>query len=79
MASGDTVFECDGMSVARLLSGHTPEGPGNFTAGPNDGWLASFIGDGGATVVGEIYHKASPAPTVPFDSTKTYDVIIKEH
>jgi hypothetical protein len=79
MASGDIVFEADNLEVDRLLSGYFPSGPGNYSTPVQDGWTVSLNGDGGRTVLGELFHTASPAPSVPFDKSKTYDVIIKEH
>jgi hypothetical protein len=75
MASGDTVFSSIGMRIG-LQTQEASQ------------WSAGFIFSGTVSDVvvsdtASIVHIADPSPPVnlnsPFDATKLYDVVIKEH
>lgn len=84
MTSGDIVFEADDLGVRLNLSGSKPFHDTGFRTAysANDGWRVAFGGSvtGGSIELADLFFGAtSGTPSSPFDSAKTYDVIIKEH
>jgi hypothetical protein len=87
MASGDTVFSSGPHSIATLLSGKNPKDIGNSDLEGYRVKLRSLL-SGSDPNIREIDHIAinvcnsdtgQSVPSSPFDKTKTYDLIIKEH
>lgn len=71
MASGDTVFEKTSMTVASMSVS-------NFG---NNGWTGQLnVGGTTSPNTNITFNILVGTPTgAPFDITKTYDVIVKEH
>jgi hypothetical protein len=77
MTSGDVVFEATNMNVLHNLSGRGPRRP--YASTSDDGYEAGLAGSNGLSHESYIYDIVVHNETSPFDVTKTYDVIIKEH
>jgi hypothetical protein len=83
MASGDTVFQRDGLAVVKDVEGRNPFGSDKYSGGVSgwDGFRVALVKGSGsdATELTDLVSASSGGTTSPFDVTKTYDVIIKEH
>jgi len=74
MASGDTVYQCDSTQVRTNMDG---KDPGRNTG---NGFQTTLQGsDGTVASIFDIIGVSSGSLSTPFDASKTYDVIIKEH
>ena len=80
MASGDTVFEADAVTVFKNVAG---KGAGlTSISGAGNGYRVGLGGtiSGAEVSINDLVVVAnSGSISSPFDPTKTYDVIIKEH
>jgi hypothetical protein len=81
MASGDTVFEADNMTVFKHVEGKNAGLP-EITSTLGNGYRVSMgvgLSPTGEMVIRDLIVMGATPSASPFDPTKTYDVIIKEH
>lgn len=77
MASGDIVFQANGMEVTHSMSGRGPRR--KFVTASSDGYEAAMQGTNTLSHECYLHDLVVYSETSPFDPSKTYDVIIKEH
>lgn len=77
MASGDIVFQANGMEVTHSMSGRGPRR--KFTTDSGDGYEAGLTGSNTSSHASFLYDLVVYGETSPFDPAKTYDVLVKEH
>lgn len=77
MASGDTVFQANAMTITHNMSGHGPRR--KFVTSGGTGYEVGMLGTNSAAHECYLYDLVVYDENSPFDPMKSYDVIIKEH
>lgn len=77
MVSGDIVFLAVDMEVSHSMSGYGPRR--KFVTNSSDGYEVGLHGINATSHGSFLYDLVVYDETSPFDSSKTYDVVIKEH